>query len=222
MKITEQTKKLLENYATINNGILIQATKENTPTTLQTCDSHKMVMAQTVISEKFGFDVCLYDLKQFLSVLSSLKDPEIEFNDNNVVIKDLDSSTIKLSYADPMTVSHLTKTVTLPAPAVSFDLKQESLTKLLNFSNILGLVDLKLYSKEGKLFFQAFDKKGATKNTFEVEVGVGGNAGDEFYFQRDLLKMIPGDYRVELSSKAAKFVSMAHANLEYIVALAIK
>lgn len=219
VKLSEQTKKILENYATINASIFIQATT-GTATALRTCDNHKMVLAQTTIPETFTNDVCLYDLKAFLSVVTSFKDPDVIFNDNHVIVNDAGSS-VKMVYADPSMVTIFNKDIPAITAVVSFDLKQDMLAKLLNFSNILSLPDLKLYTAGGKLLFQALDKKNPSTNTYEVEVGATDTTG-EFYFQRDLFKMVPGDYKVEVSDKVAKFTSQLHDNLQYIVALGKK
>jgi len=217
MRITEQTKKILENYATINTGIVISPTKagENM-TVLRTCDAHKMLISKTLIPEQFTNEVCLYDLKAFLSVISGLKDPDVVFNDNHLIIND-GMSSVRMMYADPLTITQMTKNITID-PMVNFELKEDNLAKLLNFSNILGLPDLKLYSKEGKMLFQALERKNPSSNTYEVQVGQG-SFNEEYFFNRELLKLLPGDYKVEVATKAAKFKSMLHDNLEYVIAL---
>lgn len=218
MRITEQTKKILENFATINTGIVISPTPSGqTQTILRTCDAHKMSQAKTLIPEQFANEVCLYDLKAFLSVLSGLKDPDVEFNDNHLVVNDGISS-IRMVYADPLTITQMSKVITVEGD-VKFELTQDSLAKLLNFSSILGLPDLRLYSKDNKILFQALDRKNPSSNTFEVQVGTDSFT-QEYFFDRELLRMLPGDYKVDLSSKASKFKSMLHDNLEYVIALA--
>lgn len=226
MKFTEQTKKILENYASISNGILIQATKDGQQgTLLQIADRHKMVIAQSLMSETLANDVCLSDLKAFLSTISTLKDPDITFASDHLVIND-GTFNVRIVYGDPLTVTKFSKQIILPAGKLSFTLKEDSLSKLLNLSAILNLPDLKLYSSNGKLFFQVLDRKNPSSNTGAIEVGDSNTAeGEEYFFQRELLKMLPGDYNVEIviadKLKTSRFKSLQHDNLEYIIGLAV-
>ena len=226
MKFSEQTKKILENYASISNGILIAATPEGEDKTLlQIADKHKMVIAQTLVPENLANDVCLSDLKAFLSTISTLKDPEITFASDHMIIND-GTFNVRIVYGDPLTVTKFKKKIALPDAKISFTLKEDSLAKLLNLSSILALPDLKLYSEAGKLFFQVLDRKNPSTNTGAIEVGAGDIAdGEEYFFQRELLKMIPGDYKVDIivadKLKTSCFKSLIHDNLEYIIALAV-
>lgn len=222
MKITEQTKKILENYSTINDSIVIQATKDGeTSTPVRICDKHKMVLAQTLISEPIANDVCLHDLKAFLSTLSVLTNPEITLGADHLVITDDNKSSIRIVYGDASIVTQLTKKIELASASVKFTLKAAQLDKLMKLSGILALPDLKLFSDNGTLKFQVLDRKNGSTNSSTEEVGAGDTSGREIYFQRELLKMIPGDYQVEIAEKAAKFKSLDHENLEYIIALAV-
>lgn len=226
MKFSESTKKILENYAGISTGIIIPATKEGENNTLlQACDKTKMVIATSMVQETLSNDVCLSDLKAFLSTISTLKDPEITLASDHMIIND-GSFNVRIVYGDPSTVTRLKKKLELPTGKYTFELKEESLAKLLNLSGILGLPDLRLYSEAGKIYFQVLDRKNPSTNTGAIEVGSGDfEAGEEYFFQRELLKMIPGDYTVEIilteKAKVSRFKSANHDSLEYIIALAI-
>jgi|ERR1035437_3343718 hypothetical protein len=226
MKFSEQTRKILENYASISTGILIPATKiGEIQTQVQCCDKNKMVIATTVVAETLANDVCLSDLKAFLNTISTLKDPEITLASDHMIIND-GSFNVRIVYGDPLTVTRLKKQLELPASKYSFTLKEDSLAKLLNLSTILTLPDLRLYSTNGKIYFQVLDRKNTSTNTGAIEVGAGNfEAGEEYFFQRELLKMLPGDYKVEIivagSAKMSRFTSMVHDNLAYIIALSV-
>ena len=47
----------------------------------------------------------------------------------------------------------------------------------------------------------ATDKKNQTSNQFDVEVADGNGTKFNFYFKRDNLRMIPGEYDLTVSSK---------------------
>jgi type I restriction-modification system DNA methylase subunit len=85
MKLSDNTLTLLKNFATINQGIMFKKGK-----TLRTVSSQKNVMAEATINEEIPTDFGVYDLNNFLSVLSLHKDdPVLDFQDNNVLISGL-------------------------------------------------------------------------------------------------------------------------------------
>jgi hypothetical protein len=218
MKISAQTLKLLENYTTINQGIFIPKTMGEA-TELKTCDLQKKMQAKSIIPEKFENDVCLGDLKAFLSVLSGMKNPEVEFNDNHLVVRDEDGNTnVKMTYADQRNVIFMEKSIKLENSNVQFELKEKTISKLLEFAAILRLNDLRLYAKGGSLFFQALDRDNPDSNKFEVEVSKSVEGEHDYMFKAEHIKLIPGDYVVNVNSKGASFRSAAHNTLEYIIA----
>jgi hypothetical protein len=220
MKLSEQTKKILENYATINDGIVILATeKGETTTPLRICDKHKSVLAQAQIQEVIANDVCIHDLKAFLSSISVLHDPDIILHTDHLVITDQHGSTIKMKYGDPDNITNFQKKMEMPG-TIKFQLSEEQLSKIQTLSGILSLPDLKIFSKDGKVFFQVLDRKDESSNTSTLEVGAGDTEGREIYVQRELLKMIPGGYNIEVAEKALLWKSTDHNALEYIIAIA--
>ena len=150
-----------------------------------------------------------------------MKDPNIDFNNDHIFITD-EVSTVKIVYGDPSRIKHIKKRVAIPETKFSFELKEEILKQLLDLSSILNLPDLQIFSKKGKLYFQVLDRKNPSSNTGATEIGTGEiTPGEEIFFQRELLKMIPGDYKVEIADSFSRFKSLQHDDLEYIIALAI-
>ena len=82
MKLSIDTLSVLKNFASINQGIMFKKGK-----TLRTVSPQKNVMAEATVSDEFPTDFGVYDLNNFLSVLSLHKEePTIDFQDNNVLI----------------------------------------------------------------------------------------------------------------------------------------
>ena len=76
MKLSTETLSILKNFGAINQGILFKAGK-----TLKTVSSHKNILAQVNITEEVPADFGVYDLNNFLSVISLGTDPTFEFED---------------------------------------------------------------------------------------------------------------------------------------------
>ena len=74
MKISNETIAVLQNFATINNGLQVKAGN-----VLQTISPGKTVVASAVVAETFE-DFCVYDLSQFLGTMSLFNEPELKGN----------------------------------------------------------------------------------------------------------------------------------------------
>lgn len=218
MQLSDYTRKILENFVLINDGIVIKKTPEGeTNTRLRIISKTKSVYAEVTVPEVFENTVSLYELPIFLSLLSSLDNPELEFGDSQVELKK-HNSVSRLTYASPETITHPKKDFELNQVDLSFELKQADLGKLLEVAKVIKAPNLKLYSKNGKLFFKALDAKNSSSNSYEVEVG-SGDTTVEYFFKRELLTLLPGDYNVSVSSNISVFENQTIETLKYIVAL---
>ena len=128
MKLSVDTLSVLKNFASINQGIMFKKGK-----TLRTVSAQKNVMAEATVSDEFPTDFGVYDLNNFLSVLSLHKEePTIDFQDNNVLISGLQGrSKIKYRFCAPgMLVAAPDKAITMPDAEISFELKAEDLANM--------------------------------------------------------------------------------------------
>jgi hypothetical protein len=76
MKLSESTINVLKNFANINAGMQF---KEGS--VIRTISKGQNVLGKATVTEKFEKDFVIYDLNRFLSLYSSLTDPEIIIND---------------------------------------------------------------------------------------------------------------------------------------------
>ena len=82
MKLSNETVAILKNFGAINQGILFKPGK-----TLKTVSSHKNILAEVSIKEDIPAEFGIYDLNNFLSVISLHKDdPSFEFDEKQVTI----------------------------------------------------------------------------------------------------------------------------------------
>lgn len=65
MKLSSETLAILKNFATINPGIVF---KEGN--TLSTMSQQKNILADAIVNETFNYTFGIYDLNNFLSVIS--------------------------------------------------------------------------------------------------------------------------------------------------------
>ena len=214
MKLSDNTLTLLKNFSNINQSILFKQGNS-----LRTISVMKNILAEATINEELPKDFGIYDLNQFLNGLSLHNNPDLDFtNDNYVVIRE-GRSRSRYFFADPnVIVCPPEKTIDIPTEDVSFELKTETLEKLLKAAGIYQLPDLSVIGENGAVKLVVRDKKNDTSNDFAEVVGeTEGNF--VFNFKVENIKLIPGSYDVVVSSKLiSKFTCREH-DLSYYIAL---
>ena len=63
------------------------------------------------------------------------------------------------------------------------------------------------------------DKKNKASNDFAITIGSGASAFFEFYFKVENLKLLPGDYKVQVSSKGISYFTHKNLDVSYFIAL---
>jgi len=213
MKISKQTFDVLKNFSEINENLLIKPGNK-----LQTISVMKNVLAEATVEETFDKEFAIYDLNSLLSVLSLYESPDVTLGDDFLTVSQGKSSS-KFWYADPSLVVSPTKAITMPSAEVKVRITQSNYTDLLKASNIMQLPDVGLVSDGDTINLIATDKKNQTSNQFNVEVAEGNRTKFNFYFKRENLRMIPGEYDLIISQKNISHWINANKNLQYWVAL---
>ena len=79
MKLSNDTRDVLKNYATINANLLVK-----TGNKISTMSQMKNIVSIAELPDNFEQEFAIYDLTEFLSAMTLFNDPELEFNENNV------------------------------------------------------------------------------------------------------------------------------------------
>ncbi len=118
MKLNENTSAILKNFSEINTNILIKPGSE-----LNTISTMRNIFAKATIQESFDSEFGIYDLNEFLSVVSSLDKPELTLEDKHMTISTEGSrAKAKYFYSDPSVIVAPTKDVNMPETDVTFSL----------------------------------------------------------------------------------------------------
>ena len=216
MKLNQNTQDILKNFSEINTNILIKPGSE-----LNTISTMKNILAKATINESFDKEFGIYDLNEFLSVVSSLDKPELTLQEKHMTISTEGSrSKVKYFYSDPSVIVSPTKDVKMPESDVTFSLSESNLAQLRKMAAILSSPDLALVgTKGGDVVLKVCDKKNDTSNKFDIVVGENATANYTFYFKVENLKMISGDYDVAVSSKSIAHFTNTKLPIEYWIAL---
>ncbi len=215
MKLSKETIKLLNNFSTINQSILVKKGSK-----LRTISVMKNILAEAEVGENFEKDFGIYDLPQFMNGFDVIQDPDIDLkHDAYMVLSEGKNTKIKFAFADPdVIISPPEKEIKLPSNDVQFELKQSQLTNLLKAAGIYQLPDLAAVGDGESITLTVRDKKNDNSNEYALIVGNTDKTCD-FNFKIENLKLIPGSYDVVISKKLLARFTNSEYNLDYYIAL---
>lgn len=214
MNISKETLTLIKNFSSINGSLMLKEGNK-----LTTISEAKNVMANATIAETFPQDFGIYDVNEFLGVISLFQDPVLDFKDKYVTVSDSGSnSKIKYFAAGEGVVKSAPNQIKFPTPEVSFELSQDQITMIQRTSSVLKAQDLAIIGEGGNIKVLVSDKKNDTSNAYELVIG-----DTDIEFTANLkvenLKMLQGDYTVEVSSKKISRFTNKSLDLVYYIAI---
>lgn len=212
MKLSKETVNLFKNFAGINSNMLLKAGQE-----ISTISAQKNVMSDTKVTESFPIDFGIYDLNEFLGAMSLFEDPELDFSEKFVTIKE-GANSIKYFAADASVLTVPTRKITFPDAEIEFTLTSTMLNMIHRTASVLRATDLQIIGDGSKITITVGDKKNVTGNSYSAHAG-----STDKNFQANLkvenLKMLPGDYIVSISSKKISRFKASASELVYYVAV---
>ncbi len=216
MKLSKHTLNMLKNFSDINMSIEIK--KGNV---LRTVSVQKNILAQAELEDEFPKDFAIYELNRFLGAVSLFDDPELEFNAKSVNIGTTKHSADYV-YCDPsMIVTPPENNINFPDPEVKFTLTQDSLSQVMRASNVLGTPEIAIEGgphPNDSIRIKALDVNNDSTDTFQVVLDEKSGHTFRFVFKTENMKMVSGNYDVEISSKGISHFSLQGAKLQYWIA----
>jgi len=218
MKLSSETLTILKNFGIINQGIYFR-----TGNILKTVSGHKNILAQAEVTECFENDFGIYDLNNFLSVVSLHKDePNFEFDSHHVVIVGNNSrSKIKYRFCDPsMIITPPEKPIVMPDAEINFKLTSEDFNWVLRAAAVLSSPQIAIESDGDKVYIVSIDLQNDSAHTDALEIAEGNGIKYRMVFKTEnLTKLLPGSYDVMISSKGVSHFSNCNIKLQYFVTI---
>ena len=216
MKLSKHTLSMLKNFSDINMSIEI---KEGN--ILRTVSVQKNILAQAEIEDSFPQDFAIYELNRFLGAVSLFDDPEFQFNGKSANIG-TNTHSVDYVYCDPsMIVTPPENNITFPEPEVKFTLSQDALSQIMKASNVLGTPEIAIEGgphPNDVIRLKALDVNNDSTDTFKIVLDERSDNKFMFVFKTENMKMIPGNYDVEISSKGISHFTLQGQKLEYWIA----
>ena len=217
MELSDRSLQVLKNFSGINQNIIIRSGN-----TLRTVAEARNVLATATVEESFPKDFGIYDLNEFIGVLGLVDTPRLKFEDDYVLVGDSTGrSKVKYFFSSEDTLTAPSKDVTMPNPEVSFLLTNDTLNKLKRAASTLGHDELSITGKDGVLNLSVVDNQNTTSNTFSIDIDGEIKTDSPFNFILSInnLKILPGDYEVDISSKLITQFKNKDVNVTYWIAL---
>lgn len=194
MKIGVRTTQILKNFAVINPSLLFKP-----GSTLVTMSPNKTMMVKATVAEEFPKQFAIYDLSRMHGVLSLFNEPDIEFGDSHLIIKDK-SHSLNYTYADVSMIEvPPEKEIKLKTQEIKFKLTPEHLTSIQRALGVLGLPEIAVVGDREKICLTTSDSKNPTSDRYSIEVG---ETSHEFkmVFKSENIKLLSAEYDVVISS----------------------
>lgn len=204
MKFTQETMNILKNFSQINQGIFFKKGD-----VVSTISPQKNILAEATIKENFPRDFGIYDLPNFLSVLSlSKEDPEVAFEDKQLtLIGNNGRATITYRYTDAaMIVCPPDKKLTVPSSTVSFDLTEVDLAWVSRCAAVLQQPNVSIESDGKKVYVSTFDSTNDSTHTQKLTIADGNGETYKFVLRTENLKLLSIDYKVEATKGIITFI----------------
>tara|TARA_R110000796_G_scaffold65445_4_gene151133 strand:+ start:272 stop:946 length:675 start_codon:yes stop_codon:yes gene_type:complete len=216
MKLTGDTLAILRNFASINPNLVFK-----TDQTLRTISEAKTIMAKSEIVESFSREFGIYDLNEFLSVHALMDDASLELENSYVNLQGDRNQRIKYFYSEMGILTQPSKDIVMPSCEFTVVLSDDTLNQIRKVASVLGHNELSLRGDDGKITAVIMDSKDATANTYEIDIDTDNACKESFQFVVSIpnMKLLAGDYEVNISSKLISNWKNQNKNVEYFIAL---
>ncbi len=215
--ISQETLSILKNFSQLNANLLVRPGN-----VINTVTGAKNVMAQATVKEDFPVEFGIWDLNKFLGTLSLFDSPTCVFGEKSVKISGEGGRAVTYYYSEPSLLTTINKQVQMPETVINLSLTQSVFADLQRAASVLQLPDLSFTSMDGENILAVVrDKKDPTSNDYSVAVGdvLGDTPNFEFNFKIDNLKLLPGDYDVEICESVVSSFTNTNIDVKYWIAL---
>jgi hypothetical protein len=207
--VSKDLENLLKNAGLIHRNLMIKEGADILR--VKSPDNTLMMTAQ--LSAKMPGDLVIYDVIEFLSVLSLVDNPRMNMSDSNFVCITDESGEISINYqhADQrMITGYMDKDLVPDEVMVEFTMSNEKMSSAAKASSTLRLPNLAFLGDGEKVKLVALDSKleeGTRGNTFSTTLGTTDKKF-KAVFESEHLKMMPGDYVVKIAKKKGVLIAL--------------
>lgn len=202
VKISKQDLETLKDMYMIDQTLKVVKDK----TELRSVNTSKTIACIANLEQAFPRTFCIYDLREFVGVVSIIENPVLDFSDSKFVLIKSEDGKQQLRYldgAENLINSYFEKDFNLPSEDINVNITGAQLKAVMNAATALKLEYVGFKSQDSKIYLCAFDRNngsGEETNGFSIEVG---ETEDEFqmFYKTENLSVLDGDCEFIISSK---------------------
>jgi len=215
--LSSETLIVLKNFAGINSNIIVEPGN-----ILHTMSPVKNVVGKAKIAEDLKIPFGIFDLGEFLALVSTFETPEFVFEEKRVTVQEAGgkASDRLVYYYSPTNLLTAPKTVGEFESVVSIKIRSAVLDNLFKRAAIGKFEDLAIESdNEGNIVLRALDVSNSSSNSVSVVVGKNDSGATfRFLFKIEAIKVIPGTYDVHLAEQKITHWVNTKTDLQYWIA----
>lgn len=204
MKFSNETVAILKNFSRFNSGIMFREGQK-----LKTLDEYKTIVCEADIAETIPRDAGVHDIGRFLSTMSLMDDPDIDFKDNYFEIKS-DRSVVKYTYTSENMIfaPPPDRKMITPEALVTINVPYHVLESVTRAADVLSVPEISFKARDSVVTLLSVDTKNPTADSFSVELTHGVECPDfEMVFKKDFFRLLALDYDVSVWNGGAHFNS---------------
>jgi hypothetical protein len=215
LQISKTTLEILSSFSKVNQNIVIQE-----GTKIETMSPSKDLIASYESADTFDSQVSIYNLNEFLGVLSAFDKPELDISDKLVVISQ-GKQKVSYTFADAsLLITPPVKGIKFPISDITFTLTDVVFSKLQKMSAILTAGDFSVIGDGKTIILRVHDLKNPTCNVFEIDTEVETSESFQVNYKMEKMKLLSGSYTVDVSAK--KISRFTHTSIELVYYVAIE
>lgn len=216
LQLTKETFEVLANFAQINPSIIVSAGSE-----IRSISNLEHILAKYKCTELFPIEFAIYDLSDFLNVISLFDKPTLEFSNEQYVTIRSGSKYAKYYFSNPeITLKRAPNTdVKFPGADIKFVLTESDIKGIRKASNILDLEDMSITSDDNGILVSLLDPDDKTNNTYE-QVFQGDATGNfSVNMKMENLLVLSGDYTMSVCARGMTEWQNNNLDLVYYIGL---
>jgi len=216
MKLSQQTLDILKNFSTINENLVVKQ-----GSTISSISEAKNVISIAELTDSFPQEFGIYSLNEFLAIYNLTGDsPELEFNESSVQFS-CGRSKANFRFADISILTTPKSAVKMPASDLTLTITAEDIAQVRKAASALSHSVVSIKGDNGVISLSVMDPKNSSANSFDILIDENNDCKSVFSleFLISNLKVISGDYTVNISSKLISHWTHATVPVQYYLAL---